>query len=213
MKFCFLGSLFLLWGTESYHFVRTWWNVHIVKNLFKLITPKWPKSESLQKEILPLSWNISKNFHRIWVVEVSKYQSTNIYLESKFSNNRTKGYCLILCQTGVFVLINQYNPNIFYIFSLPAFHCSHIDFFFPKDKLSNFSYPNGCQIPQFQYLVSDRSPVWSLVSIYGKKFNTKCAVKLAFWLLSILLAVSLFSDCKGLWTRQGNGEWFLSMTV
>ena len=35
-------------------------------------TWKWPKSSSLENEILPLSWYISKSFYRIRVVEVWK---------------------------------------------------------------------------------------------------------------------------------------------
>ena len=36
---------------------------------------------------------------------MSKFKSTNRYLEStNFFYNRTKGYCLIVCQTGVLFL-------------------------------------------------------------------------------------------------------------
>ena len=49
----------------------------------KIAHPKFSNTASHENEILNLNWCISKNFYRIWEVEVSKSMSMNKYLESK----------------------------------------------------------------------------------------------------------------------------------
>ena len=48
-----------------------------------LIIQSFSNSASHEIEILSLSWRISKSFHQIWVIEVSKTKSVSKYLESK----------------------------------------------------------------------------------------------------------------------------------
>ena len=53
------------------------------------------------------------------MIEVSKSKSKNKYFKSEILNNRTKGYYLILCQTGVPFLGHPvdeyYMMNSFYL--------------------------------------------------------------------------------------------------